>query len=55
MKGKQPHIIDPPRYPKLIIPIEQGMKRSFALVSKKMLIDITKQLTQEVKDNKQDV
>jgi hypothetical protein len=41
--------LDPPRYPKLILPIENGMKKQFELVSKKIIIDITKQLTKEVK------
>lgn len=48
MLNKLPHI-DPPRYPKLIIPIEQGMKQHFEIVIKKIVIDITKQLVKEVK------
>jgi hypothetical protein len=41
--------IDPPRYPKLITPIEDEMKLSFTIIVKKVLIDVTKQLTKEVK------
>jgi hypothetical protein len=41
--------LDPPRYPKLIIPIEEGMKKSFDFTVKKIMIDITKQLTQAIK------
>jgi len=48
MKSDKQHF-DPPRYPKLIIPIENEMKRSFVVTSKKILIDITKQLTKEIK------
>lgn len=41
--------IDPPRVPKLIVPIETEMKRSFRAITKKIMIDVTKQLTQELK------
>jgi len=41
--------LDPPRYPRLILPIEEGMKRSFTVTAKKILIDVTKQLTKEIK------
>ena len=41
--------LDPPRYPKLILPIEDQMKKSFAVTTKKIMIDVTKQLTKEVK------
>jgi hypothetical protein len=41
--------LDPPRYPKLIIPIESEMKHAFDVTVKKIMIDVTKQLTQAVK------
>jgi hypothetical protein len=43
------HVLDPPRYPKLITPIETSMKDSFTVVVKKLMIDVTKQLTQAIK------
>ena len=46
---KESKHLDPPRYPRLIHPLEQGMKDSFEAVNKKILIDITKQLTTAVK------
>lgn len=48
MELKSEHL-DPPRYPKLITPIESEMKRTFGITVKKIMIDITKQLTQAVK------
>ena len=42
-------VLDPPRYPKLITPIEKEMMDSFSLHSKKILIDVTKSLTKEIK------
>ena len=50
MKDQQ-HL-DPARYPKLINPIERGMKRGFVITTKKIVIDITKQLTTEIKQNR---
>ena len=41
--------LDPPRYPKLIVPIESEMKWSFDVTVKKIMIDVTKILTQAVK------
>jgi hypothetical protein len=41
--------IDPPRYPTTINPIEQNMKRMFNVTIEKLVIDVTKQLTKEVK------
>ena len=40
---------DPPRYPKLILPIEEEMKKNFVVTTKKMLVDLTTQLTKEAK------
>ena len=40
---------DPPRYPGLINPLEQEMKMKFDITVKKIIIDITKQLTAAVK------
>jgi len=37
---------DPSRCPKLQIPIEEGMIQLHSIESKKMLIDITKELVQ---------
>jgi hypothetical protein len=48
MEVKSEHF-DPPRYPKLIVPIEDEMKHSFDVTVKKIMIDVTKQLTQAVK------
>ena len=48
MEHKSEHL-DPPRYPKLILPIEDGMKKSFDITIKKVMIDVTKQLTKEIK------
>jgi hypothetical protein len=48
MEDKHRHL-DPPRYPEVINPIEQGMKQMFAVTTKKIMIDITKLLTKEVK------
>jgi hypothetical protein len=42
--------LDPPRYPVLINPLEQGMKQQFEAVVKKLVIDVTKQLVKEVKE-----
>jgi hypothetical protein len=48
MEQKVEHM-DPPRYPKLITPLEDCMKKSFDVTIRKIMIDITKQLTQAVK------
>ena len=48
MEPKSEHL-DPPRYPKLITPIESEMKRSFDVTVKKIMIDVTKTLTQAIK------
>jgi hypothetical protein len=42
--------LDPPRYPKLIIPLEEMMKKTFAVTTSKILVDVTKQLVKEVKE-----
>jgi len=49
MNKSNTHTIDPQRYPKVINPIEQEMKQYFEVTSKKILIDVTKQLIKEVK------
>ena len=41
--------LDPPRYPRLINPLEEEMKTKFEITIKKILIDVTKQLTQVIK------
>jgi hypothetical protein len=48
MEHKIEHI-DPPRFPKLINPLEDSMKKSFDVTIKKMMIDVTKQLVKEIK------
>ncbi len=48
VKSKDKHL-DPPRYPKLILPIEKEMEKEFDVVMKKMMIDVTKQLTVAMK------
>jgi hypothetical protein len=48
MKTLNEHL-DPPRYPKLILPLEDDMKKSFDITVKKVMIDVTKQLTKEIK------
>ena len=48
MQTKSEHF-DPPRYPRLILPLEDEMKKSFDITIKKVMIDVTKQLTQAVK------
>jgi hypothetical protein len=48
MELKSEHL-DPPRYPKLIVPIEDEMKRAFTVTIKKIMIDVTKLLTRAVK------
>jgi hypothetical protein len=47
--NKPVHTVDPPRYPAVIHPLELGMKTHFEAVIKKTIIDITKQLVKEVK------
>lgn len=41
--------LDPPRYPKLINPIEESMKKQFDITLDKIKIDFSKRLIQEVK------
>ena len=41
--------LDPPRYPKLILPIEDQMKKSFDITLEKIKVDLTKKLVQEIK------
>jgi hypothetical protein len=48
MEHKSEHF-DPPRYPKLILPIEEAMKIEFKVTCKKIMIDLTKQLVKEIK------
>lgn len=35
---------DPPRFPKLIVPIESEVKKDFALEMNKMIVDVTKKM-----------
>ena len=42
-------LLDPPRYPNLINPIEAEMKRSFDATTKRILVDVAKQIVEEVK------
>jgi hypothetical protein len=48
MQHQSEHL-DPPRYPRLILPLEDEMKKSFDITIKKVMIDVTKQLTKEIK------
>lgn len=41
--------LDPPRYPKLINPLEEGMKKKFDITLDKIKIDLTKKLVEEIK------
>lgn len=49
MNKNKVHIIDPPRYPKLIIPLEEEMKKRFNITLDKIKVDIGKELVQEIK------
>jgi len=46
LKPKNPQVIDPPRFPKLIIPIETEVKQAFAIQMNKLLVDITKRMVE---------
>ena len=39
-----PQVLDPPRFPKIIKPYENQMKKSFAEVSNRMISDLTKKM-----------
>jgi len=39
-----PQVVDPPRFPKVIIPYENEMKKSFADASNRMIAAFTKQM-----------
>lgn len=42
-------LLDPPRYPNLINPIEDEMKNAFSVTVNKIIVDVAKQLVEEVK------
>ncbi len=44
LKPKKAKVKDPPRFPKLIIPIENEVKTQFSRDMNKMLVDVTKKL-----------
>lgn len=46
LKPKNPQVTDPPRFPKLIIPIETEVKQAFAIQMNKLLVDITKRMVE---------
>ena len=39
-----PQVVDPPRFPKVIVPYENAMKKSFADASNLMLSALTKKM-----------
>ena len=41
-----PKVKDPPRYPKVIVPYEKQMKRSFADASNKMISSLTQKMVE---------
>lgn len=45
-----PQVIDPPRFPKVIIPYENQMKKSFADASNRMISALTQQMVAMKKD-----
>ena len=49
IQQKENRHLDPPRYPRLINPLEEEMKTKFEITVKKIVIDLTKQLTATVK------
>lgn len=49
LRPKNPTVQDPPRYPELIVPLEDEFKKSFAVGMNKMLADITKKMVKIVK------
>jgi len=50
---KRPPVVkDPPRFPKVINPIEKGAKDLFSFTLNKTLIDLTKGMVYQVKQNK---
>ena len=48
---KEPKVQDPPRIPKIMIPLERQVKQSYALQLNKMLIDLTDKMIQFSKIN----
>ena len=44
LKPKNPQVTDPIRFPKLISPIEDSVKKDFALQMNKAMVDITKKM-----------
>jgi hypothetical protein len=46
LKPKNSKVTDPPRFPKLIVPIEKEAKISFAVQMNKMLVDVTKKMVE---------
>jgi len=50
---KRPPVVkDPPRLPKVINPIEKEAKNLFLFTLNKILVDLTKEMVNQVKKNK---
>jgi len=49
LKPKNSKVTDPPRFPKLIVPIESEVKKDFAVQMNKMVVDVTKKLVEFLK------
>lgn len=43
---KNPQVKDPVRFPKVINPLENEFKKSFAIEMNKMLVDLTKKMVE---------
>jgi len=46
---KDPKVTDPPRFPSIINPIENEVKRDFADILNTILIDTTKEMVNQIK------
>ena len=49
MKKKQPKMIDPPRFPKIILPIENKAKEEFGNMLDTMIKELTISMVKESK------
>jgi len=43
---KNPQVVDPQRIPKIMEPLERGVKESFSIGMNKMLVDLTKKMVE---------
>lgn len=50
--NRPPVVKDPPRFPRVINPIEKKAKDLFSFTLNKTLIDLTKEMVNQVKKNK---